>query len=182
MSHVYTEEEIRQSITKSSTQVLISEALVAQNTIEETTIKKLSRELLLKLVISFRKHANQILPVKILLQDYKIEDDLLQKIKKFLDDLLIAESTQSDVMKMMFAWMQNQEKEREKEREIRKTERAEEQKRLDVREANMQKQRALDLIEEQKRLDAREAEEQKRLDAREAEVQKRQDERLVEKL
>src|SRR6266516_6449119 len=86
MANTVSEDDIKAALNKSNKQVLLSEMLVGQNLIDEVTLKKLSRQLLLRLVTHLRKTANQVSQVKSLIIDYKLDDDLAEEVEKFVDE------------------------------------------------------------------------------------------------
>src|SRR6266516_285768 len=135
------EDEIKVAISKTNTQVLIAEVCRAQSVLDEPSVKKLTRELLLSVTLALRKFANQTNPVKSLLKDFKLEDDLADKITNFLQEQLRMESSQSETFKLMFTWMQNVEKQK-----------AEDKKQAEEKE----KQLAIEIAEEKKKAEDKE--------------------------
>src|SRR6266516_4546583 len=146
------EDEIKVAISKTNTQVLIAEVCRAQSVLDEPSVKKLTRELLLSVTLALRKFANQTNPVKSLLKDFKLEDDLADKITNFLQEQLRMESSQSETFKLMFTWMQNVEKQKAED----KKQAEEKEKQLVIDLADKEKQLAIERADEKKKAEDKE--------------------------
>src|SRR6266516_2948916 len=146
------EDEIKVAISKTNTQVLIAEICRAQSVLDEPSVKKLTRELLLSITLALRKFANQTTPVKSLLKDFKLEDDLADKITNFLQEQLRMESSQSETFKLMFTWMQNVEKQKAED----KKQAEEKEKQLVIDLADKEKQLAIERADEMKKAEDKE--------------------------
>src|SRR6266516_7420290 len=146
------EDEIKVAISKTNTQVLIAEVCRAQSVLDEPSVKKLTRELLLSVTLALRKFANQTNPVKSLLKDFKLEDDLADKITNFLQEQLRMESSQSETFKLMFTWMQNVEKQKAED----KKQAEEKEKQLVIDLADKEKQLAIEKADEKKKVEDKE--------------------------
>src|SRR6266516_3983154 len=102
------EADIKTAVGKTNTPTLIAEIIIAQDAIDESVVKKLSRELLVSIAIALRKAANQATPVKSLISNFVVETDLADRIKKHLQEAATAETSQSEILKVMFTWMQDE--------------------------------------------------------------------------
>src|SRR6266516_4126249 len=102
------EADIKTAVGKTNTPTLIAEIIIAQDAIDESVVKKLSRELLVSIAIALRKAANQATPVKSLISNFVFETDLADRIKKHLQEAATAETSQSEILKVMFTWMQDE--------------------------------------------------------------------------
>jgi len=171
MTHVFTEEELRPAVVKSNTPVLIAEVVLAQSVVDEATVKKLNREILIKCTIAVRKALNQNSPVKSQIKDFKFDEDLLERIKKCIEEATLLESAQSESVKLMMGWMQMMERDKEKQREDDRKEKVQEQIRREAKEAEDRKEKAQELI----RREAKEKEMQDKQEAKEKEMQNKQE-------
>ena len=166
MANTVSEDDIKAALNKSNKQVLLSEMLVGQNLIDEVTLKKLSRQLLLKLVTHLRKTANQVGQVKSLIIDYKLDEDLAKEVEKFVDGPQVEEQQpQSESAKMLVTFMQmmqqerkdRQEERRLKEEKEEKDKKAKEEKEVQDKKDRQEARRLKEEKEEQDKKDRREA-------------------------
>src|SRR6266516_2234968 len=104
MTHMFTEEELRPATVKTNMPTLISEIISEQSEVDEQSVKKLSRDLLVLFTIAIRKFANQNAAVETALKDFKLEPDLVDKVKKYLEESMVTEAAQSESVKMMLTW------------------------------------------------------------------------------
>src|SRR6266516_86642 len=166
MANTVSEDDIKAALNKSNKQVLLSEMLVGQNLIDEVTLKKLNRQLLLRLVTHLRKMANQVGQVKSLIIDYKLDDDLAKEVEKFVDGPQVEEQQpQSESAKMLITFMQmmqQERKDRQEERRLKEEKEEKDKKAKEEKEVQDKKDR-----QEERRL-KKEKEEQDKKDRREA--------------